>query len=63
MDNHVLIIVILLVFLAKRRLLMKVILKKITKFFEIKIGWFFINGNKKEKWNNYLNRKYFQQEN
>jgi hypothetical protein len=38
---------------------MSIILRKFTKFFEINIGWFFINGNKMEWWNRYINEKYF----
>jgi hypothetical protein len=38
---------------------MKVILRKFIKFFEINIGWFFVNGNKLERWNNYIHIKYF----
>ena len=37
---------------------MKVILKKITKFFEINFGWFFVNGRKQEIYQNYLDQKY-----
>lgn len=40
---------------------MKVILEKFTKFFEIRYGWFFVNGKKQEWWNNRLQEKYFQQ--
>jgi len=32
---------------------------EIVKFFELHIGWFFINGNKREAWNQYLRDKYF----
>ena len=32
---------------------------KIVKFFEVRIGWFFINGRKLETWNKYLREKYF----
>lgn len=33
-------------------------MKNIIKFFEIHLGWIFVNGNKTEKWNKYLNEKY-----
>jgi hypothetical protein len=28
------------------------------KWFEINLGWFFINGRKKEEWCEYLKEKY-----
>jgi hypothetical protein len=28
------------------------------KWFEINLGWFFINGRKQEQWNEYLKQKY-----
>lgn len=28
------------------------------KWFEINLGWFFINGRKQEHWNKYLKQKY-----
>ena len=28
------------------------------KWFEINLGWFFINGRKQEQWNEYLKKKY-----
>lgn len=28
------------------------------KWFEINLGWFFINGTKQEQWNEYLKQKY-----
>jgi hypothetical protein len=28
------------------------------KFFEMYLGWFFVNGRKRMKWNNYLKEKY-----
>jgi len=33
-------------------------LKKFNQYFEIKFGWFFINGNMQQKWIDYLNKKY-----
>lgn len=29
-----------------------------SKWFEINLGWFFINGRKQEQWNKYLKQKY-----
>jgi len=29
-----------------------------NKWFEINLGWFFINGMKQEEWNEYLKKKY-----
>ena len=37
---------------------MNIILYKIYRFFELHIGWFFVNGHKREHWNNYLREKY-----
>jgi hypothetical protein len=28
------------------------------KWFEINLGWFFINGRKQEQWSEYLKQKY-----
>ena len=36
---------------------MKVI-NKINRWFEIKLGWIFVNGRKREDWNKYLKDKY-----
>ena len=33
-------------------------LRKINKWFELNLGWFFINGFKREEWNEYLEDKY-----
>ena len=33
-------------------------MKRIIKFFEIRFGWFLVNGNKQEKWSRYLKIKY-----
>lgn len=35
------------------------ILRKFNRFFEINLGWLFINGNKEQQWKEYLDRKYF----
>ena len=37
---------------------MKKIMKKFDKWFELNIGWFFINGFKKDEWEEYLKEKY-----
>lgn len=29
-----------------------------VKWFEINLGWFFVNGRKQEQWNKYLKEKY-----
>ena len=34
------------------------ILKKIERWFDLNLGWFFINGRKQEKWQQYLKGKY-----
>lgn len=31
---------------------------KMIKWFEINLGWFFINGRKQQQWNEYLKQKY-----
>jgi len=33
-------------------------MKKFIKWFELNVGWFFINGFKREEWQEYLNEKY-----
>tara|TARA_R110000868_G_scaffold393417_2_gene664440 strand:+ start:11817 stop:11981 length:165 start_codon:yes stop_codon:yes gene_type:complete len=33
-------------------------LKKLNRWFELNLGWFFINGRKQEQWNEYLKNKY-----
>ena len=38
---------------------MNIILKEMVKFFEINIGWFFVNGRKADYWAQYINEKYF----
>jgi hypothetical protein len=34
------------------------ILKKIEKWLDLNIGWFFVNGYKREAWQRYLRKKY-----
>ena len=31
---------------------------KINKWFELNLGWFFINGRKQDAWAEYLRKKY-----
>lgn len=33
------------------------ILRKIVRFFDRNFGWFFINGNKAENWEKYINHE------
>ena len=33
-------------------------LKRLNRWFELNLGWFFINGRKQEQWNEYLKNKY-----
>ena len=33
-------------------------MEKINKWFELNLGWFFINGRKQEAWSEYLTKKY-----
>ena len=33
-------------------------MKKFMKWFELNIGWFFINGFKRDEWEEYLTQKY-----
>jgi len=33
-------------------------MKSFIKFFEINFGWFFVNGQKQERWKRYLKQKY-----
>jgi hypothetical protein len=34
------------------------ILNKFNKWFELNLGWVFVNGRKREEWNDYLKGKY-----
>tara|TARA_Y100000593_G_C4255422_1_gene309390 strand:+ start:431 stop:559 length:129 start_codon:yes stop_codon:yes gene_type:complete len=34
------------------------ILKKIERWFDLKFGWFFVNGFKHDEWLEYLQEKY-----
>ena len=38
-------------------------LKKLNRWFELNLGWFFINGRKKEQWNEYIKNKYKNENN
>jgi len=33
-------------------------IRKINKWFELNLGWFFVNGRKQEDWAKYLKNKY-----
>jgi hypothetical protein len=33
-------------------------MKKFNKWFELTVGWFFVNGRKQEHWKKYLINKY-----
>ena len=37
---------------------MKTLIKRLEKFFDLHIGWFFINGRKQEKYCEFLKEKY-----
>lgn len=37
---------------------MKNLYKKISDYFELKFGWFFVNGQKFESWQKKMNEKY-----
>ena len=39
-------------------LIMESMWYKLNKWFEINLGWFFINGRKQEHWHRYLRKKY-----
>lgn len=34
------------------------IYRRIEKWFDLNIGWFFVNPNKQDRWIKYLNEKY-----
>lgn len=33
-------------------------MRRVVKFYEIYLGWFFVNGQKQEKYQEYLKSKY-----
>jgi len=37
---------------------MKNLLKRFEKWFDLNLGWFFINGSKQEDWSELLKQKY-----
>jgi hypothetical protein len=39
---------------------MKKFISKFSKWFDLNLGWFFINGFKRDEWQEYLERKYKQ---
>ena len=41
---------------------MKDLMYEINKWFEINIGWFFINGRKTDWYNNYLMKRYYEKQ-
>tara|TARA_A100001037_G_C15152011_1_gene639938 strand:+ start:835 stop:963 length:129 start_codon:yes stop_codon:yes gene_type:complete len=40
---------------------MKRNLDKITEWFDIHLGWFFVNGRKHDEWYEYINEKYHEE--
>lgn len=32
--------------------------KKLEKWFDLNLGWLFVNGNKQEQWSQYIKDKY-----
>ena len=38
--------------------ILEFLLKQINKWFEINLGWFFVNGRKRDLWGEYLRKKY-----
>jgi len=48
----------ILMFLMTIYYLLGFLLKRINRWFEINCGWFFINGRKREEWDNYIRDKY-----
>ena len=37
---------------------MKEMLKRLEKWFDLNLGWFFVNGNRQEDWAKQLREKY-----
>jgi hypothetical protein len=37
---------------------MKKVFYKISRWFDLNLGWFFVNPNKQDAWYEYLNKKY-----
>ena len=33
-------------------------IKKLRRWFDLRVGWIFVNGRKQEKWYKYLKEKY-----
>ena len=40
---------------------LKIILKKFQRWFDLNLGWFFVNGRKQEWWAQHLKKKYKDQ--
>jgi hypothetical protein len=49
---------IIIVFFITIFFIIRNILYSFNKWFEINLGWFFINGRKQEEWVKYLKEKY-----
>lgn len=37
---------------------LKAILKRFERWFDLNLGWFFVNGMKQDQWYNHLKEKY-----
>ena len=37
---------------------MKTLIKRFEKWFDLNMGWFFVNGHKQESWYEHLKNKY-----
>lgn len=48
----------ILMFIVLIYLIIEIMWYKFNKWFEINLGWFFINGRKQEQWYRYLRKKY-----
>jgi|TARA_R110002012_G_scaffold5109_1_gene23234 hypothetical protein len=41
---------------------LKIIMRKLNDWFEINLGWLFVNGRKQEQWTEYINTKKLKHE-
>lgn len=48
----------ILMFILTIYYILDFLLKQINKWFEINLGWFFVNGRKRDLWGEYLRKKY-----
>jgi len=48
----------ILMFILTIYYILEFLLKQINKWFEINLGWFFVNGRKRDLWGEYLRKKY-----